>query len=167
MQNLKIQYLKVKDLTPYENNPRDISEDAVAAVAKSIKEFGFKVPVLLDEKGVIIAGHTRKLAAEKLGLEEVPCILINDLSEEQIKAFRIADNKTAEFSAWNEDLLTEELKGLEDLFTGFDENEFNFSQSFLSEREIENSEDLLDKEERVPEVSQVKSSQVKSSQVKS
>lgn len=84
------------ELSPYENNPR-VNDEAVDAVAASIKEFGFKVPIVIDAQGVIVAGHTRYRAAKKLGLEAVPCIVADDLSEEQIRAFRLADNKTTVF----------------------------------------------------------------------
>ena len=79
-------------MTPYERNPRK-NEAAIDAVAASIKNFGFKVPIVIDKDGVIVAGHTRLTAAKKLGLEEVPCIIADDLSEEQIKAFRLADSE--------------------------------------------------------------------------
>ena len=85
------------ELKPYEKNPRN-NTAAVEPVAESIKQFGFKVPIVIDKNGVIVAGHTRYKAAEKLGLDKVPCIVADDLSPEQIKAFRLADNKTAEFA---------------------------------------------------------------------
>lgn len=102
---------KLKELKEYENNPRH-NEGAVDAVAASIKEFGFKVPIVIDADGVIIAGHTRKKAAEKLGLKTVPCIVADDLSPEQIKAFRLADNKTGELAGWDFEKLEEELADL-------------------------------------------------------
>lgn len=86
---------KVQDIRPYENNPRK-NDDAVKYVAESIRQFGFKVPIIIDKEGVIVAGHTRYKASLKLGLEEVPCIIADDLTPEQVKAFRLADNKTAE-----------------------------------------------------------------------
>src|SRR5699024_9376686 len=91
----------------------------------SIKEFGFKVPIIVDENNVIVAGHTRKLAAQSIGMDEIPVIIADDLTEEQIKAFRLADNKVAEFSEWDFDLLSDEINGLDidmDDF-GFDEIE--------------------------------------------
>lgn len=97
---MKIVNRKVEDLIPYENNPR-YNDDAVDYVANSIKEFGFKVPIVIDRNNVIVAGHTRLKASKKLGLEEVPCIVADDLNEEQIKAFRLADNKTSEFAEWD------------------------------------------------------------------
>lgn len=88
---------KVADLIPYENNPRK-NDDAVDAVAASIKEFGFKVPIVIDENNVIVAGHTRLKAAQKIGLKTVPCIVADDLNDDQIRAFRLADNKTSELA---------------------------------------------------------------------
>lgn len=97
---MKIEELKIEDIVPYENNPRN-NDEAVPAVAKSIEEFGFKVPIVIDKNNVIIAGHTRLRAAESLGLKKVPCIRADDLTEEQVKAFRLADNKTAELAFWD------------------------------------------------------------------
>lgn len=105
---IKVTMRKLAELVPYENNPRDNSK-AVNAVAESIKEFGFKNPIIVDKGDVIVAGHTRYKAAEKLGLDEVPVIVADDLSDEQVKAFRLADNKTAELAEWKFDLLETEL----------------------------------------------------------
>lgn len=101
----------VDELIPYENNPR-INDEAVEYVANSIKEFGFKNPIIIDKNNVIVAGHTRLKAAKKLGIEKVPTITADDLTDDQIKAFRIADNKVAEFSKWDYIKLGEELGGL-------------------------------------------------------
>ena len=124
MKDLKIIYKDVEDLIPYVNNPRH-NDGAVDAVASSIKNFGFKVPIVIDSDNEIITGHTRLKAAKKLGLEEVPCIVADDLTPEQVKAFRIADNKTSEFAEWDLELLEIELEGLDDIFTGFDDAEFD------------------------------------------
>lgn len=99
---------KVAELIPYEKNPRN-NDKAVDRVAESIKQFGFKVPIVVDSSGVIITGHTRLKAAQKLGLETVPVIVADDLTQDQVTAFRLADNKVAEYSTWNEELLIEEL----------------------------------------------------------
>lgn len=115
---------KVSELVPYEKNPRKISEEAVNAVAESIREFGFKNPILIDKNNVIVAGHTRRLASLKLGLEEVPCVVVDDLTPQQIKALRLADNKTNEYSLWDNKILLEELEGLDDIFTGFRESDW-------------------------------------------
>lgn len=117
---------KVNDLIPYENNPRH-NDGAVKAVANSIKEFGFKVPIVIDKNNVIIAGHTRLKAAKELGLEEVPCIVADDLTEDQIKAFRLADNKVGELSEWDFAKLEEELAGINMDMTAFEFGGFNDS----------------------------------------
>lgn len=111
MNKLNIVYKKTSELKPYENNPRN-NDDAVDYVANSIKEFGFKVPIIVDKDNVIVAGHTRLKAAEKLGIDEVPCLVADDLTEDQIKAFRIADNKVSEYSTWDNEKLNEELEGI-------------------------------------------------------
>ena len=102
----------IEELKPYENNPR-FNDDAVEYVANSIKEFGFKVPIVIDKDNVIVAGHTRYKASIELGLDEVPCIIADDLTEEQIKAFRLVDNKVSEKSSWDIELLDEELNDLD------------------------------------------------------
>lgn len=102
----------INSIRPYERNPRK-NEPAVNAVAASISEFGFKVPIVVDADGVIVAGHTRYKAAQKLGMETVPCIIADDLTPEQIKAFRLADNKTAELAEWDLDLLDLELADID------------------------------------------------------
>lgn len=105
---MKITDRKVAELIPYEKNPRN-NDKAVDRVAESIKQFGFKVPIVVDSNGVIITGHTRLKAAQRLGMETVPVIVADDLTQEQVTAFRLADNKVAEYSTWNEELLIEEL----------------------------------------------------------
>ena len=91
-EKIKIVMKKIKDITPYWNNPRK-NEKAIDAVMNSIDEFGFKNPIIIDKEGVIISGHTRRLAAIKLGMKEVPCIVGDYLTESQVKAFRLADNR--------------------------------------------------------------------------
>lgn len=98
----------VEELIPYENNPRN-NGPAVEKVAASIKAFGFKVPIIVDKDGVIVAGHTRLLATKELGIKVVPCIVADDLTEAQVKAFRLADNKVSEFSGWDFEKLDEEV----------------------------------------------------------
>jgi DNA modification methylase len=124
---MKIELRSITDIKPYPNNPR-INDGAVDTVAGSIKEFGFRQPIVVDSDSVIICGHTRFKAAQKLGLEKVPVHVAKDLSPEQIKAYRIADNKTAELAEWNYDLLPIELADLQscnyDLgLLGFDQDE--------------------------------------------
>ena len=115
---------KLDELREYENNPRN-NDNAVAAVAASIKEFGFKVPIVIDAAGVIIAGHTRAKAAARLGLQTVPCIVADDLTDEQIRAFRLADNKTGELAGWDFEKLEAELAEL----SAMDMSEFGFIMS--------------------------------------
>lgn len=121
---LKIEYFPIKDLIPYENNSRTHSADQVDQVVKSISEFGFTNPILIDENNGIIAGHCRKMAAEKLKLESVPCIRLEGLSEAQRKAYVIADNKLALNAGWDEEMLQIEFESLKELdfnleLTGF------------------------------------------------
>ena len=105
---------KISQIKPYERNPRR-NDEAVEYVANSIKEFGFKVPIVIDKDGTIVAGHTRYKASKKLGLKEVPCIVADDLNEEQIKAFRLADNKVGEIAEWDFNILDGELAEIFDL----------------------------------------------------
>ena len=109
----EIRYCDPLDLIPYENNPR-VNDYAVKKVLESIKEFGFRNPILVDADMVIIAGHTRREASILAGLAEVPYIIADDLTPEQVKAYRIADNKLAELAVWDEDLLREELFSLQE-----------------------------------------------------
>lgn len=108
---MEIVYKKIDDLVPYINNPR-YNDEAVEYVANSIKDFGFKVPIVIDKNNEIVAGHTRYKASMELGLKEVPCIIADDLNEEQVKAFRLVDNKVGEKAEWNLELLDEELNDL-------------------------------------------------------
>ena len=120
---------KVDEIVPYEKNPR-FNDNAVDAVAASIKEFGFKVPIVIDKDNVVVAGHTRLRGAKKLGLTEVPCIIASDLTPEQVQAYRSADNKTGEIAEWNYDLLPVEIKELQEKdfdlsLLGFDADELD------------------------------------------
>ena len=142
---MQIVQKNIADIVPYEKNPRK-NNDAVKYVVESIKEFGFKVPIVVDKDNVIVAGHTRYKAAKKLGLNEVPCIIADDLSEEQIKAFRLADNKVAEKAEWDFDLLSEEMEDL--INFDFDMTLFGFELD-EPEEEVEVQED--DFEAELPE----------------
>lgn len=113
-EDMKVLYADPLDLIPYENNPR-INDYAVKKVLESIKEYGFTNPILVDKDLVIIAGHTRREAAILAGLEKVPYIIKDDLTPEQVKAYRIADNKLAELSTWDEETLKAELFELQEL----------------------------------------------------
>lgn len=148
MTKVQIEYRNIEDINPYEKNPRK-NEDAVRDVAESIRNFGFKNPIIVDKEGIIIAGHTRLKAAKKLGMTEVPVILADDLTEEQAKAFRVADNKVAEGALWDEDLLKDELAELEDMFTGFSDDEL--AELFEEEEIIEEEEPEIEFTEELGE----------------
>ena len=117
----KVQEVATSKLKPYEKNPR-MNDNGVEAVAQSIKDYGFLVPIVVDKDFTVVCGHTRLKAAEHLGLEKVPVIVAHDLTEQQAKAFRIADNRVSDLSIWDNKLLLEELESLEKtgLYTGFD-----------------------------------------------
>jgi DNA modification methylase len=151
---MQIINLKLADIHPYERNPRN-NDAAVAAVAKSIQEFGIKNPIILDREHVIVAGHTRMLAAKQLGLPEVPCVIAGDLTPEQVKAFRIADNKTAEIAEWNYELLPLELRALQD--AQFDLSLLGFDTDDL-EKLLSSGDDVTEGEtepDAVPEIPEV------------
>jgi len=137
---MNIQMMRVADIVPYENNPRK-NDEAVKYVAESIKEFGFKVPIVIDKDNVIVAGHTRLKAAKRLKLDEVPCIVADDLTEEQIKAFRLADNKVGEKADWDFDLLFDELEDIVDI----DMELFGFDDEPVEKYDEKNDETLIDK----------------------
>lgn len=140
--NLNIVYKKISEINEYQNNPR-INDEAIEPVMESIKNFGFLVPIVLDKNDVIIAGHTRKKAAEKLHIETIPCIYAEYLTEEQVRAFRLADNKTAEFSQWDIEKLEKELSDIMDIdmeslfhFADFDTENIDVSDDdFLQQYE--------------------------------
>lgn len=132
----------IYDIIDYDDNPR-YNDEAIDYVKESIKEFGFKVPIIIDENDVIIAGHTRKKAALEIGIKEVPVIVADDLTPQQVDAFRLADNKVAEFSEWDEDLLMSELNKLDDLDMsafGFEDMELDLEDTEIEEEEIEEDE---------------------------
>ena len=126
---MEIKCVKLSEIRPYERNPRR-NDSAVDAVAASIKEFGWQQPIVVDKDGVIIAGHTRYKAAKKLKCKEVPVVYADNLTEEQAKAYRLADNKTSELAEWDADLLSEELLDLQD----FDMGQFGFDLNELQRR---------------------------------
>ena len=119
---LEIEYVDINSIKPYQNNPRH-NEEAIPYVMNSIREFGFKNPIIIDKNNVIIAGHTRLESAKRLGMKEVPIIHADDLTEEQVKAFRLADNKVSEQAGWDFELLDEELNDL-----NMDMEEFGFEK---------------------------------------
>lgn len=148
--SIDVKTFNISEIKPYKNNPRNNNE-AVEPVMESIKEFGFKVPIIVDKNNVVVAGHTRLKAAIKLGLDEVPCIVADDLTDEQINAFRLADNKVSEFATWNMELLDIELDNIVEL----DMSEFGFLDVDLSDDELEKQMEYLT-EEKKPEKYTVK-----------
>ena len=147
---MKIETVSVDKIIPYARNPRN-NEHAVAKVAGSIKEFGWQQPIVVDKDYVIVAGHTRLLAAQQLGMKEIPVKIADDLTAAQIKAFRIADNRTHEESEWIDDLLALELIEIRDLgydleITGFDPDELD--------KLLAGDSDALTDEDAVPEVAE-------------
>lgn len=145
---MQIEQKKITEIKPYENNPR-INDASVEYVANSIREFGFKQPIVIDRNNVIVCGHTRLKAAERLGIDEVPCIMADDLTDEQIKAYRLADNKVGETSEWDFELLNAELDGILDL----DMSEFGFDIDDVQDTEII--------EDGVPEIDETKEPKAK------
>lgn len=147
---MEIKQMDIGSIVPYDKNPRN-NDNAVEATANSIKEFGWQQPIVVDKNNVIIVGHTRKLAADKLGLKTVPVVVADNLTDEQVKAYRLADNKTGELADWNLEMLTDELSGIGDL----DMSDFGFD---LSEDEEEAIDD--DYEVEVPEEPKSKLGQI-------
>jgi len=144
---------KIDEVFPYDNNPRR-NDEAVPYVAQSIKEFGFKVPLVIDKDGVIVSGHTRLKAAKSLGLKEVPCVVADDLTEEQIKAFRLADNKVGEIATWDFEKLSIELDELEDIemqdfgfYVAGDDDDFENIFDQQEEKEEEEQEETKEDED--------------------
>ena len=136
---MKIIDKKLSELTPYANNPR-LNDGAVDAVAASIKNFGFKVPLVVTADGEIVAGHTRLKAAQKLGLKTVPCIVADDLTTEQVKAFRLADNKVGELAEWDFEKLDLELEEL-----NFDMTPFGFIDDLPETGELDAGKEESDR----------------------
>ena len=152
---MKVEAKSIDEIKPYENNPRD-NDDAVNAVANSIKEFGWQQPIVVDNEGVIIAGHTRYKAAQKLGLKHVPVVVANNLTPDQVKAYRLADNKTAELADWDMDLLNDELDQIRDI----DMSDFGFDD--LDSLELEDADTAKDDnfDEATPTEPKSKSGQI-------
>ena len=145
---MQIKLAEISNIKPYENNPRKLSEQAIQKVAMSLKEYGFRQPIVVDKNMVIVAGHTRYRASKKLGLKQVPISVIDNLSEEQINAYRIADNRTAEESEWDNELLKMEIKDLE--AKDFKLNLLGFNDEQLNNILFEEKQGLTDEDE-VPE----------------
>lgn len=141
---MELKNYKLSELKPYDKNPRK-NDEAVEYVANSIAEFGFKNPIVIDKNCVIVCGHTRYKAAEKLGLKTVPCVMADDLTDEQIRAFRLVDNKVSEKSEWDFDLLSEELEIISDL----DMEEFGFEVfEFETHQDTEEEQEKVNERER-------------------
>lgn len=137
MNSLKIIYKNINEIKEYNKNPRN-NDNSIKDVAESIKQFGFKIPILIDEDGIIICGHTRYKACKLLSIDKIPCIIANDLSEEQIKAFRIVDNKVSEYSRWDYEKLKEELKKINMDFVFDFYNELDVTDDdFINEVDVE------------------------------
>ena len=146
----QIEALPVTSLVPYAKNSRTHSDEQVAQVAASIKEFGFTNPILVDGDNVLIAGHGRLLAAQRLGLNEVPCIRLSHLTESQKRAYVIADNKLAMNAGWDDDLLMLEIGDLKD--EGFDVSLTGFSEEELAGLVVQEIPEGLTDEDAVPEL---------------
>ena len=135
---MEIIYKGIDELKPYKQNPR-INKKSVNLVANSIKNFGMKVPIVIDENNIIVCGHTRFEALKKLGTKNVPCIIANDLNDKQIKAFRLADNKVSEASKWDYGLLELEF---EDLANSFDMSDFGFDFDVKEKRQTNKNQEM-------------------------
>ena len=145
---MKIEIADIGSIKPYENNPRKLSEKAIEKVAMSLKEYGFRQPIVVDKDRIIVAGHTRFRASKKLGLKQVPVSIIDNLTPEQINAYRIADNRTAEESEWDNELLKMEIKELE--AQDFKLDLLGFNEDQLNDLLFEEKQGLTDEDE-VPE----------------
>ena len=145
---MQVKEIPLSALVPYEKNPRK-NDSAVDAVANSIKQFGFKVPVVIDADNIIVCGHTRFKAAQKLGLESVPCVVADDLSPERIKAFRLADNKTAELADWDDAFLLEELSELADFDIDMEDFGFDISTAGLHRKSWARTEKYCDLKKKI------------------
>lgn len=132
---MEIESIRIEDIKPYENNPR-LNDSAVEGVKESIKQFGFKIPMVIDKDNVIVCGHTRYKASKQLGLKYIPCIRADDLTDEQIKAFRIADNKVSEVAEWDIDKLSIELEDI-----SLDMSSFGIDLDALSPVDIQEDDD--------------------------
>ena len=155
---MQIEYIDIDKVIPYANNPRNNDGEAVDRVAASIAEYGFKNPIIIDKDNVIVAGHTRLNAAKKLNLAKVPIIRADDLTPAQVKAFRLAENRVSEYATWNNELLSIELEGLQDLefdldLTGFEQWELDNLLNPVSDDDLQDF--FIDKEEKPKEPKKV------------
>ena len=134
---ITVENWKIRDLRPDPGNPRK-NDAAVPGVKESISTFGFRVPIVIDKEGNIVAGHTRYRAAMELGVKEVPCVVADQLTEKQLKAFQLADNKTGEFAKWDTGLMLQEL---DDLIGAFDMSVFGFNLKPVTEKKKEKKDE--------------------------
>ena len=146
---MEIKNLDINLILPYKNNPRKISDTSIEKVANSIKNFGFRQPIVVDKNNIVVVGHTRLQASRKLGLQQVPVLVADNLSEDQINAYRLADNRTNEESQWQNDLLKLELQDLQ--FKNFDLNLTAFDDFELDDLLFEEKYGLTD-DDAAPEV---------------
>lgn len=154
---MNVKDIKVTDLTPYWHNPRN-NEKTVERLIKSIQEYGFNTPLVVNSDMVLITGHARLKAAKRLGLETVPCVVLN-ITDEQAKKYRIADNKIQELTQWDEDALFKELREIGDAFElqdiGFDTNEINKilgeQEKFMEEFEVAEAQPVQVEDYEIPE----------------
>jgi len=142
---MKIENADINTIKPYENNPRKLKDSAIDKVAMSLKEYGFRQPIVVDKDRVIVVGHTRYRASKKLGFKEVPITIADNLTPEQINAYRIADNRTAEESEWDSELLKMEIKDLES--KDFKLDLLGFNEDQLNDMLFEEKQGLTDEDE--------------------
>ncbi|MCC0654221.1 ParB N-terminal domain-containing protein [Clostridioides sp. ES-S-0001-03] len=141
MNKREVVYLNLEDIKPYANNPRN-NEYAVEKVVNSIKKFGFNNPITIDKNNIIVTGHTRYEASKILDLKQVPCMVLEDLTDEEIRAYRLADNKVGEFSDWEFDKLTKELAEIENI----DMSNLGFNIHMFEDLGVIDADFILDEE---------------------
>ena len=151
---MQIEYLKIDEVIPYANNPRQNDGEAVDRVAASITEYGFKIPIIIDKNNVVVAGHTRLKAAKKLGIDKLPVIKADDLTPAQIKGFRLAENRVSEYATWDNELLSIELEALQELdfdldMTGFENWEIDNLLNPVSDEDLQDF--FVDREQKEKE----------------
>ena len=155
---MQIKYVSTDEVIPYINNPRDNTDEAIEKVASSIKEFGFRSPIIVNGENTILCGHTRYHAAKRLKLDKIPIIQVKDLTPAQEKAYRIADNKISEYAKWNNELLTLELQELQEIefdlnLTGFEGWELDNLINPISDEDLQDF--FVEKEEKPKEPKKV------------
>ncbi|MCC0752016.1 ParB N-terminal domain-containing protein [Clostridioides sp. ZZV13-5731] len=148
MNKREVVYLNLEDIKPYQNNPR-INDNAIEKVVNSIRDFGFNNPITIDKSNIIVTGHTRYEASKILDLKQVPCIILKDLTEEEIRGYRLADNKVGEFSEWEFDKMTKELAEIENIdMSNFGFNVLTFEDLGVTDLDFILDEELEEKEKK-------------------